>query len=589
MKQFLSALALSLIFVFGAFGTLRWGRLEQMAPGTALAAPGETYCVVSPTGAIGPFLACTQVFTTIQKAIDIAGGGETILVAGGFYTGVQARSGITQMVYLSKTLHLYGGYNHDFTAQNPVSHPTTLDAQAKGRVFYLTGTISATIEGFEISGGQATGLGGGERLNNDAGGGLYLNGVTVTLRRNRIHHNRVSDQSPNSDPFFFYNGAGGGLYLMDSVALLENNEIYNNVALDAGTETPNAGLGGGLSLFNSHAVLSNNSIYSNIANNGSGGEGVAGGMYLLSSTVRLTDNLIQNNGACLSKSGSGCFQSIGGGVFIEYGTATFIHNQILTNTAVLSTGAVGLGGGVVIAEGQATLVNNRFAGNRVAALSTTNGDGGGLILYNNDRAALTDNIFWNNSATGYGGGIYIFYTTAYLTNTVFGANQALTSGAGLLIEQGSRVHLRHTTFNDKGLNGGDLHIVDDHNNPGSSPFFNTVLLTNTILANYSTGISVTAGNTLTLNSILWHQTPITINAASTAEVSVNNQFRDDPAFADDGYHLTAGSAAIGRGIPAGVPADVDGHSRRPVPDVGADEYWAQWPLFRFYLPLIEKS
>lgn len=36
-------------------------------------------------------------------------------------------------------------------------------------------------------------------------------------------------------------------------------------------------------------------------------------------------------------------------------------------------------------------------------------------------------------------------------------------------------------------------------------------LTNTILAEQGIGISVTAGNTVTVNGILWHNTPITVS------------------------------------------------------------------------------
>ncbi len=46
-----------------------------------------------------------------------------------------------------------------------------------------------------------------------------------------------------------------------------------------------------------------------------------------------------------------------------------------------------------------------------------------------------------------------------------------------------------------------------------------------------------------------------------------------PAWGETGdYHLTAGSAAIDAGVPAGVPRDLDGRFRDPSPDLGAYEY-----------------
>jgi hypothetical protein len=104
----------------------------------------------------------------------------------------------------------------------------------------------------------------------------------------------------------------------------------------------------------------------------------------------------------------------------------------------------------------------------------------------------------------------------------------------------------------------------------------------TNLVSHTVGISVTSGNTVTVDGVLWHRTPITTSAGATASVSVQGQRTGDPAFAADGYHLTAGSAAIDAGVDAGVLIDVDG-DRRPIgrPDLGADE-WA----VRVYLPLV---
>ena len=76
------------------------------------------------------------------------------------------------------------------------------------------------------------------------------------------------------------------------------------------------------------------------------------------------------------------------------------------------------------------------------------------------------------------------------------------------------------------------------------------------------------------------------NAANTdgaGSIAITGEYAGDPVFAADGYHLTAGSAAINRGVRAGVVDDIDGQARDVAPDLGADEY----PLEeRGYLPII---
>jgi hypothetical protein len=103
-----------------------------------------------------------------------------------------------------------------------------------------------------------------------------------------------------------------------------------------------------------------------------------------------------------------------------------------------------------------------------------------------------------------------------------------------------------------------------------------VALTSTILVSHSIGISVTGRYTFTGNGLLWFSTPITISRAAPAIVMMQNQYEGDPVFASDGYHLTAGSAAIDRGVDTGVLTDIDGQPRPQgvAPDLGADEYVA---------------
>jgi hypothetical protein len=110
---------------------------------------------------------------TVQYAVDQAGEGDEIRVAAGTYTDLSARPGVTwpvympvtQVVYISKTVTVHGGYTTtDWTTSDPGANPTTLDAQRQGRAVYITGNIVCDAE-----------------LTESAGVTQTLAGVTLTL------------------------------------------------------------------------------------------------------------------------------------------------------------------------------------------------------------------------------------------------------------------------------------------------------------------------------------------------------------------------------------------------------------------------
>ncbi len=109
----------------------------------------STSPATSPARAAGP--TCTVCldgscdYANVQAAVDDAGCTE-IKVAEGTYTGVQGRavpvgylsapaSGlITQVVYISRTVVVRGGYTTtNWTTPDPAAQPSTLDAGGLGR------------------------------------------------------------------------------------------------------------------------------------------------------------------------------------------------------------------------------------------------------------------------------------------------------------------------------------------------------------------------------------------------------------------------------------------------------------------------
>jgi len=221
-----------------------WGH----APPAAHAQAGTGVTRVTTTGS--DVVGCGSVAApcaTLQYAIDQALSGEEVWVAAGTYTDVNSYGGLSQVVYLTKTLTLRGGYSADFATWDPETYVTTLDAGGSGRVVYISGDISPTIEGFRITGGSANGLGGDPF--GDAGGGVYILSATVTISRNVIINNEAIGSG------FFDDGLGGGLYAAESAPTLRDNLVLNNQA-SGGAWT--SGMGGGLYFVNSRPVLEAN-------------------------------------------------------------------------------------------------------------------------------------------------------------------------------------------------------------------------------------------------------------------------------------------------------------------------------------------
>ncbi|MBU0491830.1 MAG: hypothetical protein KKA73_08940, partial [Chloroflexi bacterium] len=85
--------------------------------------------------------------------------------------------------------------------------------------------------------------------------------------------------------------------------------------------------------------------------------------------------------------------------------------------------------------------------------------------------------------------------------------------------------------------------------------------------------------------VLWYDN-ISNTVSVTATIQVDQAHTGAPAFAVDGYHITAASQARDRGVVSGVPTDIDGQPR-PVGsgyDLGVHEY-AGAVDYKLYLPL----
>ena len=536
--------------------------------------------------------------SAVQQAVDAAHVGAVVKVAG-YCAGVNGRTGVTQTVYLSQSLTIQGGYtNTDWIHSYPITQPTTLDALAGGRVLYLTGDMSATIEGLRITGGNAHGLGGGP-AGADAGGGIYMGALSATLFNSQLFENTAGDGVDGGSYGSGGNGGLGGAIYNRGTLVLGTSVLSGNAAGNGSSGSYASGAGGdGGAIYNigsvsvvSSTISGNHAGYGGlggpapIQNEGGSGGGIfnTGTLLVLSSTV--ADNHAEDGGS-------------GGGIY-SAGTTTVISSLVNGNSAgdgpyVYHFGTDGGSGGGIFSVGQLTVRDSTFTDN-ITGKGTSDimsggagGDGGGLasngllmvsgtVFRANVAAANAPPILYGSPVEGSrGGAIAALSGSAMLTNTLVADNQADSYGSGVILA-GAWSQLWHTTIAHN--TGGDRIGVF---------VGGTAAFTNSVVVSQAVGVTVTAGHTATLNGVLWYGN-LGINIGGPGTRVVAHQYAGFPGFVnpDAGdYHLAAGSSAINRGVAAGVKIDLDGQLRDPAPDLGAYEYHFAW---NFYLPVMIRN
>jgi predicted outer membrane repeat protein len=410
----------------------------------------------------------------------------------------------------------------------------------------FTGNVSGFAGGGAQAGGPAD-VGNALFQGNQAytGGGLAVDDV-VTIDNVRFLSNTA------------ITGTGGGLNF--SAALAVSNSLFQG--------NSSASNGGGLHGFTGRFVLSNTQFLTNSAANGGGLNYAFNPLSAVDVTVR-GNTAISNGGGIWANSQlrgeNGRIEdnrSGGSGGGYYGGSAKLLVN----GTVFAGNQAGGDGGGAYAFDGEA--VGNALLEGNAAA-----GAGGGLLLRR--FAHITNTLFLSNAAD-LGGGLAISRTASgtqvqFVINSLFSHNTAATGGTAFYYNQPRPINLIHNTFAQAGQAAGTAITI----------VTGTANITNTIIASHTTGIdsiggSVTEDYNLFFGNTTNMQGPVSGGA---------NSLVGDPAFvnpASGDYQLTLRSAALDKGVDAGVTLDIDSQ-RRPAGegfDLGVDEYW-----YGIYLPM----
>jgi len=393
-----------------------WARLDTATPVGDLRSP------------LGELHVCSSgcAYTSVQAAVDAASDGDVIKVASGTYTGVSAREGVIQMAYIDKTITLRGGYTTtNWTTSDPAVNPTTLDAQGQGRVLYITGYTSPTVKGLRITGGDATGLGGGP-YDSGAGGGIYISNAGATISDNRMLDN-ISLR-------------GGGLYLTNGdQSTISGNIIVSNTAI----------AGGGLYLDRSDATISGNTIVSNTASYGGGAYLYGGWSYLYSSGATLTNNVIADNRADIA----------GAGLYVNGSSPILSHTTIARNSGGDGSGVFVTGHGTIIfqyVESNVVFRNTILVSHTVGISITRGGSVEDPFSLNSAmlEATLWGTDTWAND-TDWGG-----------TGTIFTGTVNIRGNPGFMDPDTGNYHISVSSAAiDRGVNTGVEDDIDGESRP----------------------------------------------------------------------------------------------------------------------------
>ncbi len=317
---------------------------------------------------------------TIAAAVTACSGQDTVLVAGGDYTGVTV---------VNSTVRLLGSWDTSFTAQDLQAHPTRVQCGGSGLRFNGGAGDFSLVDGFVFD--SCYGGNGSAPVPGQHGGGIMVQGSSPTIRHCRFVNNRaalgavtgyggaiciIGGQPVVQDCVFNANRAtcGGAISAVNATVTLSGCQFTANTCADSSSGFFGAALYGQDAQF----AITGGSL----AGNGSCEHG--GALYLAGGSAALTDVSVGGNRA-----------RVGGGAFsVSGGTLSLVRVLVSANTA-----GMGNGGGAEFSGGTLQARNSTFRGNRAPTL------GGGVVGFG--IGGVIENCLVDGNTAGSVGGLLV--------------------------------------------------------------------------------------------------------------------------------------------------------------------------------------
>ncbi|OQY48537.1 MAG: hypothetical protein B6242_02020, partial [Anaerolineaceae bacterium 4572_78] len=210
-----------------------------------------------------------------------------------------------------------------------------------------------------------------------------------------------------------------------------------------------------------------------------------------------------------------------------------LENLTMTNGTWQNNGEHG--GGLLVNNSTLTIINSTIYSNTVLGSGS---HGGGL--YSNQIVILTNTTVTKNSATGNGGGVYIYQGDSNIVNSLLTLNHADGNGSALYLFDnagtGGTADVINTTIANPTIESGSSIYVDK----------GTVNINNTIIASHTTGIE-RVGGTVNEDYNLFYSL---VNSTTGTIIHGSNSLIGNPLFINpalNNYQLSQGSDSVDMG------------------------------------------